>query len=987
MIGLALVIFGTTAASDQQNALKHSADDFPVTGKPVTPVGRDVQLNPNDIDPIEFVTGGPPSDKDRQTKQAPDDSRWSDFSVPFPCFNGRVRAIHGDYVAGEFTIAGANTVNHIAHFNGGSGDAWDPVGQSGMSSWIATLGTFNYRIVAGGGFTIADGKSVNRIAVLESGTWEPLGSGMNNNVLAVVQYNGELIAGGTFTTADEKDANYIARWDGNEWYPMGTGANHFVTALTVFNGELIAAGYFTNIDGVDANYIARWNGSTWQALGDGLNNYVFELTEHNGKLVVGGYFTTAGGLPANRIARWNGYNWQAYGLGMDASVLALTVSTAGELYAGGVFTNAGSGPANHLARWNGYDWTPLGEGVNDDVWAMAPKGDYEIWAGGDFTQAEGVAADHIARFDGFNCKPLGHGLLGHDRRGGVFALAIYNDDLIAGGNLTSAGGIEVKNIARWDGSSWSALGSGLEYLESPTRTFCYSMIVYNGELIAGGWFNQAGGVSRYNLAKWNGSTWLSMGDGANGAVSDMVIFGNDLIISGGFTIVNGVDANGIAKWDGTQWQQMGSPTTALSNPTIFRGELLTTAVPSSQGDPWLFRWEGSDWEPLESDLAGEYSAGYVYVLSVHNGDLIAGGNFTEIGGVAAQNIARWDGTNWYPIGSGHPYTVDAIITYNGELCIGGNIPSYIKSDINPVGPYLVRWDGASWCQLGSGLVYSDNNWNWDPGIFAFYSYDDRLIVGGQFYVVGGKNATYIASWEGGCDIGWDTDTDEIIDRCDNCPLTWNPGQWDTDGDGVGDACIAGYADPGQGESVIVTDNLTVTFDNVSSGGVVEMAENPNGPDPPNGFDLYPMDSPVYFEIITNAEFTDSVTICFVYDETQIRGNEANLQLRHYEGDTPVNITLDGYPHINENKICGRTDGFSPFAMMEPCLCEQAGDASGDSTVNIGDAVYLINYIFKGGPEPVCPAEGDANCDGTINIGDAVHLINYIFKGGPAPCCP
>ncbi len=67
-----------------------------------------------------------------------------------------------------------------------------------------------------------------------------------------------------------------------------------------------------------------------------------------------------------------------------------------------------------------------------------------------------------------------------------------------------------------------------------------------------------------------------------------------------------------------------------------------------------------------------------------------------------------------------------------------------------------------------------------------------------------------------------------------------------------------------------------------------------------------------------------------------------------------------------------------------------GDASGDEAVDIGDAVHLINYIFKGGPPPDPPCAGDATGDAAIDIGDAVHLINYIFKSGPPPeadCCP
>jgi hypothetical protein len=76
----------------------------------------------------------------------------------------------------------------------------------------------------------------------------------------------------------------------------------------------------------------------------------------------------------------------------------------------------------------------------------------------------------------------------------------------------------------------------------------------------------------------------------------------------------------------------------------------------------------------------------------------------------------------------------------------------------------------------------------------------------------------------------------------------------------------------------------------------------------------------------------------------------------------------------------------------PDVCEQSyvcGDADGSGGVSIGDAVFLINYIFGGGPAPSPLAAGDADCSGSISIGDAVYIINYIFGGGPAPCanCP
>jgi hypothetical protein len=69
-----------------------------------------------------------------------------------------------------------------------------------------------------------------------------------------------------------------------------------------------------------------------------------------------------------------------------------------------------------------------------------------------------------------------------------------------------------------------------------------------------------------------------------------------------------------------------------------------------------------------------------------------------------------------------------------------------------------------------------------------------------------------------------------------------------------------------------------------------------------------------------------------------------------------------------------------------CDC-RPGDANGDCEINVGDAVYLIAYVFKGGPGPIpyVLCSGDANCDCQVNVGDAVYIINYVFKGGASPC--
>jgi Dockerin type I domain len=67
---------------------------------------------------------------------------------------------------------------------------------------------------------------------------------------------------------------------------------------------------------------------------------------------------------------------------------------------------------------------------------------------------------------------------------------------------------------------------------------------------------------------------------------------------------------------------------------------------------------------------------------------------------------------------------------------------------------------------------------------------------------------------------------------------------------------------------------------------------------------------------------------------------------------------------------------------DPYIC---GDANSDATVNVSDAVWIINYVFTGGAAPDPIVAGDANCDGISNVSDAVWIINYVFIGGNIPC--
>lgn len=67
------------------------------------------------------------------------------------------------------------------------------------------------------------------------------------------------------------------------------------------------------------------------------------------------------------------------------------------------------------------------------------------------------------------------------------------------------------------------------------------------------------------------------------------------------------------------------------------------------------------------------------------------------------------------------------------------------------------------------------------------------------------------------------------------------------------------------------------------------------------------------------------------------------------------------------------------------LYARRGDANGDGKTTVSDVVFLVNYLFKGGPSPVPLTAGDANCDTKVTVSDVVYLVNYLFKGGPPPC--
>jgi hypothetical protein len=252
--------------------------------------------------------------------------------------------------------------------------------------------------------------------------------------------------------------------------------------------------------------------------------------------------------------------------------------------------------------------------------------------------------------------------------GEVNAIAVIGNDIYVAGFFSMAGGVPVNNIAKWDGSTWSALGQGVNEL-----VLC--LAVSGTDLYAGGFFTMAGGDTANRIAKWNGVSWSPLGSGINNEVNAIAVSGNDVYAGGIFNIAGGNNVTSLAKWDGNNWTDVGGGVNGIVRAIsvvgndVYVGGVFTMAGGSVSGR--IARWDGSAWQTL-----GDGVNGSVFSILQSENDLYVGGMFTTAGSQPANRIAKFNMVNstWSPIGEGATGSVDAMAVQGttGSMVIGGS---------------------------------------------------------------------------------------------------------------------------------------------------------------------------------------------------------------------------------------------------------------------------------------------------------------------------
>jgi hypothetical protein len=280
------------------------------------------------------------------------------------------------------------------------------------------------------------------------------------------------------------------------------------------------------------------------------------------------------------------------------------------------------------------------------------------------------------------------------------------------------------------------------------------------------------------------------------------------------------------------------------------------------------------------------------------------------------------------------------------------------------------------------------------------TYDNKLIVAGDFTTAGGKVAPHIAAWSKGAFLSCNDFAGQF---CDDFNLAPKPDWSQLSGSCFWESSGGKWRTSATGQQVYCTQSVgSSTWRNydfetavMGSRGVDKvMIFRIQDSTHWYGINLRSSDGKLLLTKRANSGLPALLT-----EVNLLNSNNMWYNIKISCFDSTISVA------VNDSVFIRYTDISSPYlsgGVGMTCYtgahgsCDisfdnvrvsglLSGDADHSGGINISDAVYCISYIFSGGPAPDPLPLGDANCDGTVNISDAVYLIAYIFSGGPAPC--
>jgi hypothetical protein len=461
------------------------------------------------------------------------------------------------------------------------------------------------------------------------------------------------------------------------WDPDGSGPQ---------NVQWVVGGSISQVGWRAAGGVATFDTVTrrWSTLGTLQGSvFAFAVTPDN-RLVAVGRFVVPG-TPCRNVAIWDGTVWQGLGVGLSrandpgaiGAVTAVTIVPDGSIVVGGNFNRTGDVELHGLARWDGTSWVDVGGGVGD--------------------LGTGV---------GYSVRTL---------------VTLPGGDLLVGGRFLSAGGTSARMVARWNGATWSPMGS------RDMAEVSQAIVTRSGEVYICGSF--AGTYpDRGRIAKWNGAEWIGLGRGA-----DFPVYGlsednlGRIVAVGEFGSIGDQGyAQGAARWDGSQWSRIGFLSNGSRVNVTPSGEYLALSHSYFLGGPLGFASSGDGVRWRRVDHRVSFDTGNVLALhGMPDGSMIAGGSFLSAGELG--RLAQFDGTAWRDVGRGVNANVRAITHLaDNTLIVGGDFDH--AGDASAM--RIASFDGNAWSQVGAGF---------NESVYALsVSPAGQLFAGGSFTASGSR---------------------------------------------------------------------------------------------------------------------------------------------------------------------------------------------------------------------------------------------------------